>query len=333
MWDTNSTPWPSRVPHDFEAPYMFRLDNRPFLLTVCLLLDLIAIIFQGLTCFVFLSQRSGLSHPTTRIMFNQNFAELCVVVCHAINILVPSPIDLPPTAASGVLCRLWLSRYPFWGLCNVALSSLTLSTFERYLAILHPIKHRSFFGIKKAKIGIIFVWINGLVTKSFLVITTRLDPELGICRTSTHNPQEITMIVLCCLWGMALPTILVVFFYSRIFWRLRKTSRQRGVVHGEIFRRAKMNTIITMFIIIINYHLTIVPIYILSFAQLIDFSNQWTQSKFLFDMILVLPVVCVFCNPWIFYFKNQRFRYGLQKIRRSIRMKCCKSRVDVTDGP
>ncbi|XP_033635523.1 adenosine receptor A2b-like [Asterias rubens] len=329
-WEANSTNLPHlNIKLSEEIAYMFRLTEKPYMFGFCVVLDLVTILLQGFTCYVFWCGGSRLSYPTTRLLFNQSFAELCVVLGHALNILAPSPVDLlPPTIASEALCRLWLSRFLLWGLYSVALHSLLLSSFERYLATVHPIKHRTSFGTSQATTGIAIVWVYGFAWSSVLIAYTTINPETGLCHTS-EGPVAIPFGIVLSLCGVSLPAMLLMFFFFSIFWRLRKTSLKKGKIHGAVFRKAKINTLVSMAIVCTNYHLMFIPTYVICFFKIFTvLEDPGPVIDISLRMCVVMPIICVFCNPWIFYFKNPGFRYAFKKAYLSVRKKF-KNEVDV----
>lgn len=60
-----------------------------------------------------------------------------------------------------VMCRLWLTKAPLWGLFISSTYNLVAFSLERYLQIVWPIVHRLTLTSRRLAVVIIVVWLIG----------------------------------------------------------------------------------------------------------------------------------------------------------------------------
>jgi hypothetical protein len=81
---------------------------------------------------------------TNLLIVNQNFIDLIASVL----ILLTSVVQDDATgmsyysASDQFVCRIWVTRYPLWGMLISSTYSILAVSLERYVAIVHPIYYK-----------------------------------------------------------------------------------------------------------------------------------------------------------------------------------------------
>ncbi|XP_072015987.1 melanopsin-A-like [Amphiura filiformis] len=70
-----------------------------------------------------------------------------------------------------IFCRLWHSEYPLWALFMTSTLNLVLLSTERYLAVVHPVRHLNKLSRGKIKLSMAAVWFIGFGYQSYLAAT------------------------------------------------------------------------------------------------------------------------------------------------------------------
>ena len=131
----------------------------------------------------------------------------------------------PGAVADEALCRLWYSRMPMFGMLYSSLYCIVAMTFERYIAIVHPIWHRSKF--TRAKLGLLLslAWLSGPVFQLPYSILTSGITETGQCSILSLFPTRADMIILAVFifaYKYVFPLTLIIIFYVKILLVLRR---------------------------------------------------------------------------------------------------------------
>ena len=76
---------------------------------------------------------------------------------------------------SEIYCRAWSSQGLLWGCYIASIYNIVVLTIERYLKIVHPVFHKAFFTLRKAKALLAFVWLFGISFQfAYLAPTTAI---------------------------------------------------------------------------------------------------------------------------------------------------------------
>ncbi|NJL80252.1 MAG: G-protein coupled receptor, partial [Richelia sp. SM2_1_7] len=67
----------------------------------------------------------------------------------------------PPGILGDLYCKIWATKLFLWGFLVSSTYNLVALTVERYLAVVHPIWHKTSFSKNKAIVLIVLVWIFG----------------------------------------------------------------------------------------------------------------------------------------------------------------------------
>ena len=101
-------------------------------------------------------------------------------------VLIPMSLlraDLLPAMepfTAQIYCKLWLSQVPLWGLMASSTYNLVAISIERYMAVAHPLWHKTSFTDTKSRVSMIVIWLFGVSYVTLLMVpTSRVDH--GIC--------------------------------------------------------------------------------------------------------------------------------------------------------
>ena len=125
------------------------------------------------------------------------------------------------SVADDIYCRVWLRRSPLWITILVSTYNLVLLTIERYLSVVHPIKHKMSFTHNKAVISIVLCWLLGitfnLTTTLPYAKVTDGHCELFISRGKTFDIVSGVGIITVLYF---IPITTLVFCYGRMAYSL-----------------------------------------------------------------------------------------------------------------
>ena len=94
---------------------------------------------------------------------------------------------------SEIYCRAWSSQGLLWGCYTASIYNIVVLTIERYLKIVHPVFHKVFFTLRKAKALLTFVWLFGIsfqyayLAPTATVINNRCLPLVNWPNISTRD--------------------------------------------------------------------------------------------------------------------------------------------------
>lgn len=133
--------------------------------------------------------------------------------------------------ADKLLCGIWFTQMPQWGVLDSSTYNIVSLTFERYFAIVHPIWHAKNFSNKKliVRLNVGFVWFIGPVYNAAYMIATSGIAEDGTCAIfSLYSSAEAKRIfgIFDFWFEFLLPIILIVSGYSMIAIFLKKRVRK-----------------------------------------------------------------------------------------------------------
>ncbi|XP_071963903.1 galanin receptor 2b-like [Antedon mediterranea] len=208
-----------------------------------------------------------------------------------------------------VVCKIWASKYLFWLSIYTSTANLVTLTFDRYFAVIYPIKYNILKGQTRMKILILVIpWMCGCgVNLLWLSIQHVVD---GVCIFTwpTDKYKHINGIV-ACVYIVVIPICSMFFAYVSIFRGLRKVGD--GSVVSESTAARRMNIIKTLFTVSVVYVICVVPDQI---AFTITSSGGDLQyDSPVYDITLPLALVNICINPIIYTCKYNAFKVGMKK--------------------
>ena len=271
-----------------------------------------------LALIVFLWHKPLLKRPANMFLISQCTINLLVSIMLILMITIDAQRWSPSLVVP--MCYLWNSRAIFAGLFQSSIYNIALLTIERYLEIVHPIKHRLKVSKDKFIAIIILGTVTGVITKvcvSFPSVTV----INGICAVGNYPTVAALRVTAVAnfLVEYFIPIIVFAFCYASMARSLRRISKitQPGsdAVQSTDLKisRARRNIIKTLFIVVLGFIIcTTFKQFLLLFSLLgngsIDFGG------ITYNVALVLSY-CNCCNdPFIYIFFYEEFRVGLRKL-------------------
>ena len=200
-------------------------------------------------------------------------------------------------------------------LSHVSMFSLVFISFERFLATNYPLKHRTIFTKKAVKIGLLVVWLFGIVLCGVFFTTGRYMyiKEFDHCMVDVRKKKQWLVVV--CL-GFPLPLVILlccnVFIVKAVLKSKRFVSEhsaaspRKNVGFCKEHRTSLLaTTIIGMFILLWS------PYFIA--ASSLTFEIFSLPKKFV-STSLLLAVTNASVNPFIYGLMNKNFRTAFKKI-------------------
>ena len=179
---------------------------------------------NSLVVFVMYKYRKLFLHLKTVYVVNQSVLDgLTSAVLILTSLLRSDLMSRMDSVSAELFCRLWLSQIPLWGLMTSSTYNLMAISVERYLAIAHPIWHKTSFTETKTRSSVVVIWLFGITyVTSYMVPTTGVSH--GICLRSYFWPSReaaravgVTQIFV----NMIMPFVVHGVCYARILAVLR----------------------------------------------------------------------------------------------------------------
>lgn len=231
------------------------------------------------------------------------------------------------TALSTFGCR--LANYLTFVSYSVSIKSLVLTTVDRFIAIVFPMRATMITG----RIRAIFLFLTWILPMGFLspylffTRTAKTPDELYLCPTdmSTEMSRAYTIVGFVLLY--CVPLTVIIILNSRIIKTLGSTDPAiQGHNHTNATRR-KQNQRLTKLLTWINalFFISWTPYYVNLFVS--ESVSHGSKSKiqeilFIFSQFL-LPLVSTAANPIILFTLSTNYRQALKNCLRFTCRKYC----------
>ncbi|XP_070572990.1 somatostatin receptor type 5-like [Ptychodera flava] len=287
----------------------------------------IGVLGNLLVCFVFIRVK-GLRTLTNFFIVNQSIIDLLTSIAFLANKCGPKNIWVPPGFWGELLCKLWLSGYLMWSLIMTSSVNLTVMTLERYVAMVHPLKHKYSYTWRKARLIAAFVWIFPFAAELFWAFANH-NGDNGRCYIQWYSDvaSKVSGVLFFCIeW--VFPVTAISLTYISILVLLSRRSKSKlsedmaGTTQGnrsqELMERARRNVTKTLFIVALAYlicwTLQAWEYFLYSVVELIPLFSVFHD----FAVILAFTNMCV--NPFIYALQYEPFRNGI------LEAFCCKKK-------
>ncbi|XP_006821446.1 allatostatin-A receptor-like [Saccoglossus kowalevskii] len=196
-------------------------------------MGILGIVGNFIVCFVFLRVKSQLRTLTNMFILNQSVLDLFTSVVFLIRKTGPR-IVVPVGVLGELYCKLWKSGYTTWSLLMASSLNLIVLTLERYLAVVHPIKHRNNITKRKVQIVIPFIWVVPALLELFWAFANYND-GFGNCRIEWYSKFVAKFSgVIFFLLELPIPLGVIIVVYTRIIFQLLSRSHNQETRDNEV---------------------------------------------------------------------------------------------------
>ena len=283
------------------------------------IIGVVGILDNGIVLVVMLSSRQLRRRSANIIIVNQSLID-GLASFFLIGIAVPY-VGIPDQ----MTCKLWLNRFPLWCLLVSSTYNILCLALDRYLAIKHPLWHKSFILKRKAKLLLLFPWLFGIGFESAFAIPTSVvigDTCLGFASWPSKSIEVACgMIILSAAY--IVPIILQVYLYGRVFFVIYHrgksglstsgTDDETTVTqHSSPWWKAQRNALKIAVMVSICFVGCWTFDQISFMMYLINGAKAYDVTFFSYTLTLVVANSCI--NPFIYALQYDAFRCALRKL-------------------
>ncbi|XP_070540659.1 somatostatin receptor type 2-like [Ptychodera flava] len=195
---------------------------------------------------------------------------------------------------------------------------LTVMSFDRYLAVVHPMKTRTLRTPRRAKIVSLFVWVvSGLFILPMWLYSQVLQKPNGDCRCTMDLPSYFGrehFVVYTFTVAFALPVSIILVFYSLITLNLMR-SRAPGPKKKKRKSSQKVIKMVALYVVI--FVVCWLPFYVIQFVYVFHMDPARPPSRAMFA--LYLTSICLSyansaINPYILTLSAGSHRQNLKRV-------------------
>ena len=213
-----------------------------------------------------------------------------------------------------IVCRIWLTNLPIWGLFFSSTFNIVLMTIDRFSALVYPLTHKTRFTKKRSAILMVFVWFLGPVFNASYIVPTSYMVDEKTCLVFSNWPSEqwqkavFIIVSVIVFW---LPLIIIAYCYIRIFQVLIKSGNITGESTSPsnrdvIVTNAKKNVIKTLAIVSLCFLLCWIGNNIYVILYISGFPVNF--NSVLYHMTVVAVFMNSFINPIVYALTYDPFK-------------------------
>ncbi|XP_060794772.1 somatostatin receptor type 2-like [Neoarius graeffei] len=241
-------------------------------------------------------------------------------------------------AVADVLCmlslpfiaiQLALIHWPFGAaICRIVLTMdslnqftsiffLTVMSFDRYLAVVHPIKSTKWRKPRVAKTISLAMWGVSLLVNLPIMIFSGLNTNKNEARTCTmlwpepQNTYETAFIFCTFLLGFFLPLIVICLCYLFIVIKVKSSGVR---VCSSKRKRSERKVTCMVSIVVVVFVLCWLPFYMFNVASVTGTLIPTPVLKSTFDFVVVLGYANSCANPILYAFLSDNFKKSFQNV-------------------
>ncbi|XP_033630765.1 delta-type opioid receptor-like [Asterias rubens] len=211
------------------------------------------------------------------------------------------------------LCKVYFGIDMF----NMVISvwCLTAMSVDRYVAVCHAMKSRSFRNLPIATAINASTWLLSILAAIPFVYFAKLEPGSGnydVCylyfepdRVKTSS-QIMAMCVF--IFNFVIPLTVIIVCYASITMRLRDMNKKTGKPE----KSRKVNRLVL--IVVITFVICWAPFYIVKILFVfVDTFRRWNKTWILSDITMSLTYINSCANPFLYAFFSDNFRKSFRK--------------------
>jgi hypothetical protein len=281
-----------------------RIDTATILKAVTITIGLVGILGNLFALLVFIYHQPLRKRIPNYFLINQSVLDLIVGFVLILNTTVV--VDNPTGASLIAICFLFHSRLFLYGPIMTSTWNLVALAFERYMEIVHPIRHKLSLTKKKVVAAISGVILGCMTYKLILDIAVAKIID-GVCVTGWFPNQTSVAfgLTINAFLEFFLPVSLIAFCYIEMARAVRRKINVSTSGNSQM-NRASKNILKILSIVVISVVVSAGP---RQFLYLYFASGQPIEvngEPFIITLILNYSSCCV--NPFIYMLKYEEFQ-------------------------
>ena len=259
---------------------------------------------------------------TNLFIINQSALDFTASIFIILRAYMHSGVIHMITTAVGreIFCRIMLTHMCVWGIFVSSTYNLVAITFERYFAIVYPLKVNCRLTHKKAYILMAIVWIFGLVLNGAYSIPSA-GMRNGECTVYSIWPSDqvqhgvgITLIIL----QFFIPLALIITANIHILIILKHSADGANDNREKKIARARMNVIKTLILVCVSFTMCWICNQVYYFMYNLGYDKIDFNSPFYhFTVIAVFCNCCI--NPVIYSVKYANFQKATKEMFKNLK--------------
>jgi 7 transmembrane receptor (rhodopsin family) len=265
------------------------------------------------SCVVIISYQPLRKRLTNYFIVNQCFLDLVTAFALALNAGLEYILRTATGASLYAACYLIYTRIFFTSVFAASIWNLAALAVERYLKIVHAVRHKT--SVTKTKIvgACVAVWIFGFAYRGTATLPVVLVKD-GACYVTWFRSPAAKLVFGCGIFlgDFFLPLSAIAFCYVQIMRKLRKINAT-SAASSSATKGVRRNIIRLLLGVSVAFLVTVGP------RQLLVFYLNVTQQPLNITSLSYLISLCfnyINCsiNPFIYLFKYDDFRRGTMKL-------------------
>ncbi|XP_072163962.1 bombesin receptor subtype-3-like [Diadema setosum] len=263
---------------------------------------------NGLVLIV-IARVKDLQDATNLLIANQSLIDLLTALFLLAIPLTSGTFPTNNPLLDRLMCKVWLTWYPFWALIAASGANLVVITVERFYAISHPIRYRQSVGVKRIPLLASVPWIYGIASDAHVFLWATVKERTCVIDMSNAVISQAVGIATF-VFNFLGPSCSMAVLYALIAKKLRHKLREQST-GANLRERARQNVLKTLFVVCACYELCWAPndIYSLlhSLTGLVKFDLGIIHS-----FTIILAFANIWINPIIYSFRYEKFRKHLK---------------------
>lgn len=224
------------------------------------------------------------------------------------------------------LCRLCV--YGFYVNLYTSILFLTLLSVLRWLAVTHPLRHRTLATPTRSLLVCLGVWIFvGVASAPFLSngVTTRDGcPRCFEPSSPSSWGRVLILNYVAVVLGFLLPFLTIIICYSRLVRRLMASSTLQGSgLSGGARRRNRRRSLHLVSMVTVTFLFCFLPYHVIRSLHLHAVCGRWDCDVTVALQRAVVVTLCLAAsnstvNPLLYYYSTRTFRNNMRDAHSSL---------------
>ena len=318
---TSTIPFTTSLENSLTDMYVDKLPNWLHAFGFGLYVALLVLAFVVDTAILFVFYRvKELRNVTNNLLCNMVAADLLFALQTPAEAL---SVKYDDWITGNAICK--IHRFLLHTFYNVVIISLTIVSIERYHAICHPMRFRS-FNIKSWILALAS-WIAAciLALPQVFVSSTTMSYDRLVC--TEERPDDYLVVFLCYhvplfILLYFIPLVILSFTFAKVSRKLRTVvqrfrSRSRFDICGAV--RMRRSIIRMLLVVVIVFVVCLTPLTVIELLHVTPVMNQFDPFGTLVVTVEVLALSHALFNPLVCSFMSKEFRKAAKRAFRCSR--------------